>query len=112
MSRAKQVSLTVNLPAKIIKRRKWYLASCPILDVHSQGETQDQAKHNLIEALSLFFISCLERNTLDAVLKDCGLTVARPPKAYKVKLAAPREDYVDVPIPFLARPTQRHTCHA
>ena len=112
MPRAKRVSLTVNLPVKITKKKKWFLASCPILDVHSQGETQDQAKHNLIEALSLFFVSCLERNTLDAVLKDCGLAVARPPKTYRVKPVAPQEDYVDVPIPFLARPTQHHTCHA
>jgi predicted RNase H-like HicB family nuclease len=112
MPQTKRISLTVNLPVKVTKRKKWFLASCPILDVHSQGETQDQAKHNLIEALSLFFVSCLERNTLDAVLKDCGLTVARPPEVYKVKPAAPREDYVDVPIPFLARPTQHHTCHA
>lgn len=112
MARAKRVSLTVNLPIKITKRRKWFLASCPILDVHSQGETQEQARHNLVEALSLFFISCLERNTLDAVLKDCGLTVARPRKAYTVKPIAPKEDYVDVPIPFLARPTQHPTCHA
>ncbi|MBF0103493.1 MAG: hypothetical protein HQK77_21540 [Desulfobacterales bacterium] len=62
------------LPIKIKKRKKWFVSSCPILDVCSQGETEDHAKKNLIEALSLFLTSCYERNTLEAVLKECGFT--------------------------------------
>jgi predicted RNase H-like HicB family nuclease len=32
-----------------------YVSLCPELDVASQGETVEQARHNLIEALELFF---------------------------------------------------------
>jgi len=64
-----EVLFSLQLPFKITKRAKWFLATCPILDVHSQGETEKKAKENLVEALSLFFISCFERRTLDAVLK-------------------------------------------
>ena len=45
---------------------------CPALEVGAQGETKNNAIKNLKEALPLFLIPCLERDTLDAVLKDCG----------------------------------------
>ena len=64
------------LPCTIKKRKKWFLASCTVVDMHSQGETEKEAKDNLIEALTLFFVSCFERGTLDNVLKDCGLMLA------------------------------------
>jgi predicted RNase H-like HicB family nuclease len=67
-----EVLFSLKLPCKITKCEKWFLATCPILDVHSQGETEKKAKKNLIEALFLFSISCFERGTLDTVLKDCG----------------------------------------
>ena len=72
----KNMIMEIKLPAKIIKKSKWYVASCTVLDVSSQGSTEKKAKNNLIEALSLFFISCIERNTLDAVLKECGFKKA------------------------------------
>lgn len=91
--------ITVMLPFGLTKRRKHYLASCPILDVHSQGDTSEKAKSNLVEALSLFLISCLERNTLDAVLKECGFKVASISQTAKT----PRQQkYLTVPIPFHA----------
>jgi predicted RNase H-like HicB family nuclease len=60
----------IKLPAKIQNKEKWYVASCPVLDVFTQGETEKQARQNLCEALTLFFTSCLARNTLDAVLNE------------------------------------------
>ena len=44
---------------------------CPPLDVFSQGETEEAALANLAEALQLFIESCIERGTLEEVLKDC-----------------------------------------
>jgi predicted RNase H-like HicB family nuclease len=32
-----------------------YVALCPELDVASQGSTVEEARHNLVEALELFF---------------------------------------------------------
>jgi predicted RNase H-like HicB family nuclease len=40
----------------IIEREDdWYVALCPELDIASQGTTIEEARHNLIEALELFF---------------------------------------------------------
>ena len=66
------VKFTIELPVKLTKGEKWHVASCPILDVHSQGDTVEEAKSNLTEALTLFFLSCFERGTLDEVLRECG----------------------------------------
>jgi len=104
------IQLRVTLPIKIIKKRKWFLASCPILDIYSQGETEKKARHNLKDALSLFFISCFERGTLNTVLKDSGVKVVdlsqrKPPPL-------PRKDFVSVPIPFLVdQANQQSTWH-
>lgn len=59
----------IKVPVKIAKRKRWFLASCPILDLHSQGETQKKGQQNLGEAMRVFFLSCFERGTLDRILK-------------------------------------------
>jgi len=97
-----KVQINIKLPFKITKGAKWFLASCPILDVHSQGETEKQAKKNLIEAISLFLASCFQRGTLDEVLKKCGFTLIQGiPGLIKTIPVVTRENYINVPIPFL-----------
>jgi len=109
---SKKIYFNFRLPIKLIKRKKWFLASCPVLDVHSQGETEKQARKNLIEALSVFFISCLERDTLDTVLKNCGFKPIMPFHSDRKKSIVPPKDYIDVPIPFLVKQNKRVGCHA
>jgi len=41
--------------AIIEREENLYVALCPELDIASQGETVEQARKNLIEALELFF---------------------------------------------------------
>ena len=43
------------LTAIIEKEGEGYVALCPELDVASQGETIEEARANLIEALELFY---------------------------------------------------------
>ena len=43
------------LTAIIEREETGYVALCPELDIASQGETIEQARLNLIEALTLFF---------------------------------------------------------
>ena len=66
------IDITLHLPIRIIQKEQWYVASCSMLDVHSQGDTAEQAQTNLFEALTLFLASCFERGTLEAVLKEKG----------------------------------------
>jgi len=96
MARA-TLTISAKLPYAVVKKGKWFISSCPILDVYSQGRTEKKAKENLVEALSLFFSSCFERNVLDEVLKECGfaagtLTTGKPAS----KVAA--KNVIDVPL--------------
>ncbi len=69
---------------------KYWVASCPSLDIATQGENFDRAQENLIEALRLFFESCLSRGTLEEVLRNAGYskaqirTVSKSAKEYVV----------------------------
>lgn len=66
-------SLTVD--AEIWEEDDVFVSHCPALDVYSQGDTEKDARTNLVEALQLFVESCYERGTLDAVMKERGFTV-------------------------------------
>jgi predicted RNase H-like HicB family nuclease len=92
----------VKLPVKLEKKEHMYVSSCPILDVYSQGKTQKEAIHNIIEALKLFLISCFERNALDAVLKESGFTAQK--KARPLRKPPGSQRFVNVPIPFDVAP--------
>lgn len=43
------------LTAVIEREDEGYVALCPQVDVASQGDTLDEARANLVEALTLFF---------------------------------------------------------
>ncbi len=89
------------LPFEMKKKGKWFIASCSILDVHTQGETKKKAKENLIEALHLFLISCFERGTVEQVLKECGFTLAQSDRTKATKtIKAKKIDYLNIDIPF------------
>jgi predicted RNase H-like HicB family nuclease len=77
---------------------KFWLASCPSLDLATQGETLERAQENLKEALGLFIESCLNRGTLEEVLLRAGYTKTRAQQAAKAvesyfsaSATAPRE---------------------
>jgi predicted RNase H-like HicB family nuclease len=45
----------LQLTAIIEREGEGYVALCPELDIASQGESVEEARHNLVEALELFF---------------------------------------------------------
>ena len=98
------LSMKFELPVTIKKKTKWYVACCPILDVYSQGETEKKATANLVEALKLFFISCIERGTLDAAMKECGFKLIKQHDVKEAKEKSPYKGtkFINVPIPFQA----------
>jgi predicted RNase H-like HicB family nuclease len=104
-----EIEMIIKLPIKIIKRKKWYVADCPVLDVASQGDTANKAKKNLIEALSVFLATCIEHGTLDDVMKQCGF---KPVKASEKKAVSVKpSDYVNIPIHLLSSESYRGRCH-
>lgn len=62
------IEITVNLPCTFKETGGWVLASCPDLDIHSQGRDAEAAKRALTEALELFVVTCLERGTLEQAI--------------------------------------------
>lgn len=102
-----RVEFMLKLPIKLVKKKKYYLASCPVLDVFTQGENKKRAKENLAEALSLFLITCFEEGTLDDVLRSCGF---RPAKR-KLKTISKPQDYLNIPIPLIVS-QEAKACHA
>lgn len=66
------VVFKIELPVCIEKNKGWFIASCPLLDVVTQGKTRATAKKNIADALELFLMSCFERGTLVEVLKGHG----------------------------------------
>jgi predicted RNase H-like HicB family nuclease len=101
------IQLSFRLPYKLVRKRKYVVSSCPVLDVWSQGETPEKAKKNLVEAITAFLITCFEMGTLEEVLKQCGL------KPGKATHKTGREDgYINVPIPLLAEYQKGRACHA
>src|SRR6185295_7869421 len=97
-----QIGVDFRLPAKIRKKGKWYVSSCPSLDVHSQGHTKEEARQNLVDALVFFLESCFARGTLEAVLRDAGFVSL--PTGTAARARSPKaEESVTVPLPFAIR---------
>ena len=43
------------LPIIIAREGKWYVASCPLLDVATQGKTEEEAKRNIKALIKEYF---------------------------------------------------------
>ena len=100
------VLFQVRLPIFHKLEGDWHIASCHVLDVHSQGHTKEEATKNIIEAIQLFIESCFERGTLERVLKDRGFKAA---SGYDKDIQND-EDFVDIPLPMLVKDAQTHAC--
>jgi predicted RNase H-like HicB family nuclease len=104
------IHMELKLPIIIEKKERWFVSSCPLLDVYSQGETYEKAQENIIEALTAFFEGCLEMGTLEQVLKECGI---RPAASLPTRNGLTNEDnYVNVPIHLIANSELKTSCHA
>ncbi|MFZ2398556.1 MAG: hypothetical protein WA096_05795 [Smithella sp.] len=103
------VQFTMQIPVQIKKKGHWFIANCQVLDVVTQGKTLDQAKRNLIDALTLFLSSCYERGTLDSVMRSCGFNTVVSNK-FQSGQHLP-EEYIDVPLPFMIDMKKHNQCH-
>lgn len=100
--------MTLKVPFQVKKNDGWYISSCAILDIHSQGQTEKKAVENLNEALALFLFSCFERGTLVEVLKESGFAPQQQKPSHTTK-KVDSSRLLDVNIPFKRSAT---VCHA
>jgi predicted RNase H-like HicB family nuclease len=69
--------------AIIEKDDEWTVALCPELDIASQGETVEEARQNLIEALELFFETAAPSEIRERLASEVFITQVRVPVTYK-----------------------------
>lgn len=93
--------LEFRLPADVKKKGRIFVAQCRLLDVFTQGGTRAEAMENLREAIKLFLQSCLERGTLERVLRESGFEST----ADTGSLPRGKQEYVDVPLSLIASRT-------
>lgn len=65
---------TRELTAIIEREGDGYVALCPEVDVASQGDTVEEARTNLIEALELFFETASPKELLDRLHDEVLVT--------------------------------------
>jgi len=92
------VTFTVSFPIDVKREARYYLASCPVLDVWAYGKTQQNAIENLKETLQLFLTHCFDHGTLEMVLKGCGFTSL---KKHLCQDSSLHLNELDVPLPFV-----------
>ena len=46
------MSVQVPLPILITRENKWFVASCPLLDIATQGKTEKEVKENMSDLIS------------------------------------------------------------
>ncbi len=72
MDNTEIVSYSVKLDTWLRRDGREWLAWCPGIDVMTQAGTKKKVLESLREAVQLWFESCIERNVLDAALKEVG----------------------------------------
>jgi len=66
--------MTISLRIEIFKEGDTYVALSPELNVSSFGETIEDAKRSLKEALEAFIEECERMGTLEDVLEESGFS--------------------------------------
>ncbi len=114
------VHFSLQVVADIRKEKGVYYIGSGAFDIHSQGNSEDEARENIIEAIQLFIESCYERGVLSEALKELGFELDREHASMGFQqalsaLQVPEDSgslMIDVPLPLLVadhvRQTQAH----
>ena len=65
--------MKIRLTEEIWKEGNMYISYCPELDIASCGEDVQQAKKNLMEAISINIEETKKMGTFEQFLENCGL---------------------------------------
>ena len=65
--------MKIRLTEEIWKEGDMYVSYCPELDIASCGEDVQQAKKNLMEAVTINIEETKKMGTFEQFLEDCGL---------------------------------------
>ncbi len=65
--------MKIRLTEEIWKEGNMYVSYCPELDISSCGEDVQQAKKNLLEAITINIEETKKSGTFEQFIEDCGL---------------------------------------
>jgi len=105
MTKKRKVAVYFKLSVPIIVEKDTeineYIATCPVLDIWSQGSAKKDAEKNIREAVSLFLLSCYERGTLNEVLIQSGFKpVINKPLSAPKRRKSLSQKFIQVQIPL------------
>lgn len=95
MRKTSSIQFHVTVPVSVEREEDVFVSCCAPLDVYSQGDTEQEALDNLIEALQLFLETSMEMGTLPQILAECGF------KPTKNRQKLQTKDTIDVPLSLL-----------
>ncbi len=106
-----RVTITFRVPIRLAHKGEWVVSHCDAFNVASQGRTEEEARHNIEEALELFLQTAYEMGTLEEIMKECGFSPAFSGVIEKDEVA-PEEEFLDIPLPFIINEMMPERCHA
>ena len=71
------VSFNLQVVVDVRKENDVYYVGSEAFDIYSQGNTEEEARENIIEAIQLFIESCYDRGVLSEALKELGFELNR-----------------------------------
>ena len=112
-----KVHFSLQVVVSIREEKGVYYVGSEAFDIYSQGDTEDEARENIIEAIQLFIESCYERGVLSEALKELGFELDREhasidnQQAFSVLQDSedPGSVMIDVPLPLLVADHVRQT---
>ena len=91
----RQYPIEGRLPIMIFREGKSFVSYAPNLDLSSCGDTQEEAKRNLGDAIAILIEECLKDGTLEDVLRSCGWREKRKPSR---QWLPPEFEFSQIPI--------------
>jgi len=75
----------ISLPIIIMKEGKWFIASCPTLDIGTQGETEQEAKENMEDLIDEYLNDADTPKPEMQVITSLSFITAKVPKKEDVQ---------------------------
>lgn len=84
---SQRVQVSFTLPITIEEKDGWFIATCSVFDVVTQGETRERAKTNVEDALGFFLQSCIKRGTISRFFRSLAWSriAARHPTSRRMR---------------------------
>lgn len=90
-----RMKLELNTLLNVAEEDGAFTSTCPAFGLASQGDTEEQAIENIVEAVGIFLEHCAAQGTLPQILQESGIT-------RKEDNQLPTDDIHDIPrvVPF------------